>query len=398
MTTVNMPTTTTTPSPSEPAESAAGEQADKPRDEKAAIGLKGDNKCVSVIFNPVSGKTDPEERMRVISEALAGHGYTCQFIATSKERGAKVLAKEALEDGIDLMAVSGGDGTVMEVLSAMVGTDIPVAVLPAGTGNLLSANLGIPMTVPEAVEVALSGLPYRLDLARSDDDRYFAIMGGMGLDGEMIEEADREAKDKLGIFAYFLAAAHNLGRRRTPVLIRLDGKPPLRRRVKSVLIANMGKMTGGLEAIPTASPTDGLLDVGIVKARTTGQWLRLLGYGLLGRSHEAPDLEVYQARRISIAALQPQPVQFDGEEGGHRRELNAEVVPGAVVILVPEDAPAARDADQPPALVARRSASRRLLAAGGVVLVAGTVGVWLARRRRGKTKTASDSSSDITVQ
>jgi YegS/Rv2252/BmrU family lipid kinase len=365
MTTLNSPTIIDPSASPEPTES---EQADKQNDRESAVAQKGDNKCVSVIFNPVSGKTNPEERKRVISEALAGHGYTCQFIATSKERTAKALAREALEDGMDLMAVSGGDGTVMEVLSAMVGTDVPVAVLPAGTGNLLSANLGIPMTVPEAVEVALSGSPYRLDLARSDDDRYFAIMGGMGLDGEVIEEADREAKNRLGIFAYFLAAARNLGRRRTSVLIRLDNQPPLRRRVKSVLIANMGKMTGGLEAIPTASPSDGLLDIGIVKARTTGQWLRLLGYGLLGRSHEAPDLEVHQARRVSITAVNPQPVQFDGEEGGHRRELNAEVVPGAVIILVPEDAPAARDADQPPA--------------GGVVLAAGALGIWLARRRR----------------
>lgn len=394
MTTLNIPTII---EPSASPESTAGEQADKQRDEKSAVAQKGDQKCVSVIFNPVSGKTDPEQRKRVISEALAGHGYTCQFIATSKEQGAKALAKQALEDGVDLMAVSGGDGTVMEVLSALVGTDVPVAVLPAGTGNLLSANLGIPMTVPEAVEVALSGLPYRLDLARSDDDRFFAIMGGMGLDGKVIEEADREAKNKLGILAYFFAAARNLGRHRTSVLIRLDSRPPLRRRVKSVLIANMGKMTGGLEAIPTASPADGLLDIGIVKVRTTGQWLRLLGYGLLGRAQESPELEVHQARRVSITAVRPQPVQFDGEEGGRRRELTAEVVPGAVIILVPEDAPAARDADQAPAAVARRSASRRLLTAGGVLLAVGAVGFWLARRQREKNQAASETSPDITV-
>ncbi|MES2464700.1 MAG: diacylglycerol kinase family protein [Armatimonadota bacterium] len=377
MTTLNQLTTTP---PSDVA--ADGQDSDQ-----AAVAQKGDNKCVSVIFNPVSGKTNPEERMRVISAALSRHGYTCQFIATSKETGAKELAKQALEDGVDLIAVSGGDGTVMEVLSALVGTDVPVAVLPAGTGNLLSANLGIPVTVPEAVDVALSGLPYRLDLARSED-RYFAIMGGIGLDGKVIEEADREAKNRLGIFAYFVATIRNLGRHRTSVLIRLDDKPPLRRRVKSVLIANMGKMTGGFEAIPTASPTDGMLDIGVVKARTTGQWLRLLGYSLLGRAQESPDLEVYQARRVSITAIKPQPVQFDGEEGGRRRELNAEVVPGAVVVLVPENASAARDANELPALVARRSAGRRLLAVGGAVLVIGAVGVWLARRRREKSDVA----------
>jgi YegS/Rv2252/BmrU family lipid kinase len=374
--------TTTTDLPLRPAVSEqTGETPDLFAAEQFAARQAAENKCVSVIFNPVSGKSDPEERKQKISEALAKHGYTCQFIATSEERGAKALAREALEDGVDLIAVSGGDGTVMEVLSALVGTDVPVAVLPAGTGNLLSANLGIPMTVPEAVEVALSGSPYRLDLARSGD-RYFAIIGGMGLDGKMVEEADRATKDKFGVLAYVWAVFHNLGRRRTAVRITLDDGPPLRRRAKSVLIANMGKIMAGLEAIPTASPADGLLDIGIVTVRTPRQWLRLLGYGLLGRAQDAPDLEVYQARRVSIVASKPQPVQFDGEEGGWQRSLTAEIVPGAVLILLPEGASAARDADQPPAVIARQAANRRLLVAAGTVALAGTLVAWLIHRRR----------------
>ncbi len=366
MTTITTITTETAP---------REEPREAPRERRQA------GKCVSIIFNPTSGKSDPEQRMHTISEALAGHGYTCQFITTTKERGAKALAREALENGVDLVAVSGGDGTVMEVLSALAGSDVPVAVLPAGTGNLLSANLGIPMTVSAAVEVALSGSPYRLDLARSGD-RFFAIIAGMGLDGKVIEDADRESKNKLGVLAYFLATARNLGRARASVLITLDNRRPLRRRAKSILIANMGRMTGGLEAMPTASPTDGLLDIGIVKARTPGQWLRLLGYGLLGRSQEAPDLEVYQARRVSIVASRPHPVQFDGEEGGRQRELTAEIVPGAVVILVPPGASAARDSDQSPALSARRSGNRRVVLSAAALVLTCAGGIWMARRRQ----------------
>jgi YegS/Rv2252/BmrU family lipid kinase len=339
------------------------------------------NKCVSVIFNPASGKSDPEERKRKISEALAKQDYTCQFIATTEERGANILAQEALEEGVDLIAVSGGDGTVMEVLSALVGTEVPVAILPAGTGNLLSANLGIPMTVPEAVEVALSGSPYRIDLARSGD-RYFAIMGGMGLDGKMVEEADRAAKDKFGVLAYVWAVLHNLGRQRTAVQITLDDHPPLRRRAKSVLIANMGKIMAGLEAIPTASPADGLLDISVVTVRTPQQWLRLLGYGLLGRAQEAPDLEVYQARRVHIMASEPQPVEFDGEEGGWQRSLTAEVVPGAVFVLLPEGGSAARDSEQPPTVIARQAGNRRILIMAGGVALAGMLATWLIHHRR----------------
>ena len=168
------------------------------------------------------------------------------------------------------------------------------------------------------------------------------------MDAQMIADADREAKDKLGKMAYFWAAFKNLPRRRAHVEILLDDKPPLRRRVKSVLIANMGKITGGLEAMPTASPNDGLLDIGILKTATWGQWLRLLGYALLGRAQDAPDLEVYQAGKVILRSRTEQPVEFDGEDGGRTRELTVEIVPKAVHVLVPKDAPAARDADSRP--------------------------------------------------
>lgn len=339
-----------------------------------------DHKCVSVIFNPVSGTSDPEQRKKTISDALAHHGYTCQFIATSKEEGAQALAKKALEDGVDLLAVSGGDGTVMEAMSALVGTDIPIAVLPAGTGNLLSVNLSIPTTVPEAVDVALSGNQYQLDLARTSDGQYFAIMGGIGLDAQMIADAGREAKRRLGVFAYFWSALKNLQRRREYVEITIDDKPPLRRNVKTVMVANMGRITGGLEAVPTASPNDGKLDVAVVRTATLGQGLRLLAYTLLGRSQEDPTFDVYQAQRVTVRTVRPQPVELDGEECDPVQEWSVEVVPKAVRVLVPEEAPAARDAEGTPAAVAR--AQRQwIVPLAAALLVGAAIGLWVKRRR-----------------
>jgi len=338
-------------------------------------------KSVFVIFNPVSGKSDPEQRKKLISEALAAHGYTCQFIATSKEKGAKALAAQAVRDGVDLLAVSGGDGTVIQAMSALIGTDIPLAVLPAGTGNLLSVNLNIPTTVPDAVDVALSGRPYALDMVRTGDGQYFAIMGGLGMDAQMIADADRDAKNKMGKLAYVWAALKNLPRRRAFVEIILDGKPPLRRRAKSVLLANMGKITGGLEAMPTASPQDGLLDVGILKAATLAHWLHLMVSALLGRTHRDPALEVHQAKHVTIRPRLPQPVQFDGEDAGRMHELTVEIIPQAVRVLVPDDGlMASEERDWPPAVVAERVAKRRLVLPLLLLALTG-IGLWLWRRR-----------------
>ncbi len=339
-------------------------------------------KSVYVIFNPVSGQTDPEERKKLISDALAVDGYTCQFIATSLKNGAKDLAAQAVAAGVDLLAVSGGDGTVMEAMSALVGTDIPIAVLPAGTGNLLSINLGIPTTVPDAVHVALSGKPYALDLARTSEGRYFAIMGGMGMDAQMIADTDRAAKNKLGKWAYFRAALKNLPRRRAFIDIYLDDKPPLRRRAKTVLLANMGKITGGLSVLPTAAPNDGLLDVGIVKAATLAHWAHLAGSALLGHAHQDASLEVHQAKKVTLKPRRTQPVQFDGEDGGRTDSLTVEIVPRAVCVLVPADAPALTETRPLTAAdTAAQAASRsRALLLPLLLLAVAAGSVWLWQR------------------
>ena len=200
-----------------------------------------------------------------------------------------------------------------------------------------------------------------------DKDRYFAIMGGMGLDAQMIHDADREAKRKFGPFAYFWAVAKNLPRHRALYEITLDDKPPMRHRAKTVMVANMGKITGGVDAIPTASPNDGLLDIGIMKAHTVGQGLRLVGNALLGRAHEDPMLEVHQARKMRIVPRRPQLCELDGENIGRIHEWQVEVVPQAVQILVPKDAPANSGRPETAGSPARVDARRRL--AGPVLLV-----------------------------
>ena len=338
------------------------------------------SKSVYVIFNPVSGQSNPEERKKLIEDALAAGGYTCRFIATTPEEGAKMLAEQALKEGADLLAVSGGDGTVVEAMSALVGTSVPIAVLPAGTGNLLSINLGIPTTVPDAVHVALSGKPYALDLAKTEDGHYFAIMGGMGMDAQMIADADREAKDKFGKWAYFRAALKNLPRRRAYVDIFLDDHPPLRRRAKTVLLANMGKITGGLAVLPDASPNDGLLDVGIVKATTLAHWAHLMGSALLGRAHRDAALEVHQARRVTLTPRREQPVQFDGEDGGRTMKLSVEVVPQAVLVLLPADAPALNPGSEAAPVIISERVTRRWLLVPFLILLAAALFALRPRR------------------
>ncbi len=305
---------------------------------------KDGQKCVTVIFNPVSGQGDPEERKKRIEEALAEHGYRCQHLVTTKEKGARHFAEEALKDGVDLLAVSGGDGTVVEAAGALIGTDVPLAIFPAGTGNLLSVNLNIPPQVPEGVHAALFGTKRPLDLARlrlpdTGEERFFAILAGAGYDAAVIRDADREAKNRMGLLAYFWAAARNLGKKPVRTTIRLDGGQPLVRRAKSVMVANMGRIQGGVDVVPDANPQSGELEVAILKAESLGAWARLAWSAVRKRLREERAIEYRSAKRVEVEMAFPQPFQYDGEEAGRVRRFSAEIVPHAVQVMVPKDAP-----------------------------------------------------------
>jgi YegS/Rv2252/BmrU family lipid kinase len=306
-------------------------------------------KCVTVVFNPVSGQTDPEVRKTAIREALAEHGYRCQELITTPEKGARHFAEEALKEGVDLLAVSGGDGTVMEVMTACVGTGVPVAIFPAGTGNLLSVNLGLPKEVRDAVHSALFGERRALDLARvtipdnasEGEPKYFAILAGAGYDAWVIRDADREAKNKFGLFAYLWAALKNLRRRPVSVRIRLDDeKRTMRRRAKSVMVANMGRLQAGVEVVPDAHPDDGVLELAILEAENVGDWLRLAFNAVRGKLRDDPSVEYRHVRKVAIEMSVPMPMQFDGEESDKRhRAFTVEVVPSAVEVMVPKTSP-----------------------------------------------------------
>src|SRR4029077_11224789 len=116
------------------------------------------------------------------------------------KKGAKRV-REAIEAGAELIVVWGGDGMVQRSIDAMVGHDVTLAIMPAGTANLLATNLGIPHDLEQALDAALNGRNRPIDVGTINGE-HFAVMAGVGFDAEMIDAADSSAKEKLGKLAY----------------------------------------------------------------------------------------------------------------------------------------------------------------------------------------------------
>jgi diacylglycerol kinase (ATP) len=229
-------------------------------DETELLESTCDRERVAIIFNPASGSEDSETRRAQLEELKVAAGLTCELRETDRDDGAAPLAREAMAAGMERVLVSGGDGSVMEAADVLAGSEVALAVLPGGAGNLLALNLGLPTETNAAVELALAGRARPLDVGRANGS-VFLIMAGIGMDARMIRDADRKLKDRLGVLAYFVSAWRNMGRPLVPFTITIDGQR-LRRRAQSVLVANLGRITGGLELVPGADAEDGLLGFG----------------------------------------------------------------------------------------------------------------------------------------
>lgn len=288
----------------------------------------------AVVANPVK-IDDVGTRRRRIEEAVTAAGWPAPaWYQTTPDDTGYGQAREAIADGARVVIACGGDGTVMEVVRALVGTDVALAVLPAGTGNLLAANLGLPDDPAAAVAVVVEMGRRRIDVGEVEG-RCFAVMAGMGLDADMVGSTSEGLKARVGAAAYVWSALQRLRDRPMRVTIRLDDDPPLRRRARTVLIGNVGRLQGGVRLLEAAEPDDGRFDIAIVSPRTLIEWSRL-ALAVLRRADRVPRMQVLRAARVEIVSSREEARQLDGDAIAPARRLAARIRPSAIELCVPQ--------------------------------------------------------------
>jgi diacylglycerol kinase family enzyme len=271
-----------------------------------------------------------------LREALYQAGVTEPlWYEVSKTRKVAQRVRAALDGGADVIFVWGGDGAVRAALAPLVGGVASLAIVPAGTANLLAVNLGIPRDIGKAVQIGLHGRRRRLDVGIVNGE-HFAVMAGAGFDALMIRDTSKRLKGLLGPLAYVWTGARNLRARPAGAHVEVDGKAWFEGFMTCVLLGNVGRITGGIRAFPEAAPDDGWLEVGVVTARGTWQWLRTFGRLVVGRGAASRFVEVTRGREVFVALDRPLPYELDGDDRPITTTLRATIAPQAVAICVPE--------------------------------------------------------------
>jgi YegS/Rv2252/BmrU family lipid kinase len=302
-------------------------------------------KRVHIIVNPASGQDRPV--LTILNDAFQDSGIDWEVFVTKEAGDGRRYAEAALAAGVDAVGAYGGDGTVMEVASALVNTQVPLAIFPGGTANVMSVELGVPSDPAEACALVASAESRRMirtiDVGQMGD-RIFLTRLGMGLEANIIEQTDREQKDRMGVLAYVLNALREL---KNPTMahyaITLDGE-----RIETqglvCLVANSGILSpnSGIPGrsvvtfAPTISVSDGLLDVVVIQQGNLGALLSVAASMMAGNEDAEPLLH-WQGREVSVAADPPQTIQLDGEVLG-QTPVTARILPQALRVIVPETA------------------------------------------------------------
>ena len=267
---------------------------------------------------------------------LADRGFSDPvWYEVAKSREAPRMARKAVEDGADLLLLWGGDGTVQRCIGVLAGSGVTLAVMPAGTANLLAGNLGVPIDLPAALDVALHGFRRRIDVGVVNGER-FAVMAGAGFDAIMMKKADGVLKDHFGRLAYVWTGAWATQAKAPMMSIRVDGTAWFKGRASCVLLGNMGTLAGGLTAFPQARPDDGLLEIGVVTAQGPVQWARILSRLATGHADRSKLVHMTRGREVDVKLDRATAYELDGGARPAKRRLRVTVEPGAITVCVPD--------------------------------------------------------------
>lgn len=306
-----------------------------------------------LIYNPTSGRqrrrrfSDVEQAARILANA----GILTELAPTTARFSATAIARQAVEQRSDLVIVCGGDGTVNEVVNGLAGSQVPMALLPAGTANILAKELGVPWNIPEAARLIPEGTVRRiaLGLAQAPDGshseslprhgRYFLCVAGAGPDGAIVNGVDEGLKKRAGILAYWGEGARQFFSYTFPEMkIHSESRD---QRATFVVLGRTAHYGGPFKITTGASLFENSFEILTNSQRSRFGYLACLPALWLGKLRLMKGIEAWKATSAVCEAAGNEPVyaQVDGEPIGPA-PISFRIVPDALSLVTPAAAAA----------------------------------------------------------
>ncbi|GAC1307713.1 MAG: YegS/Rv2252/BmrU family lipid kinase [Mucilaginibacter sp.] len=282
------------------------------------------------IINPISGGKKKDDVPELIKKYLDAAKFEAVVVFSDGPAHARQIAKEAVNK-FDLIVAVGGDGTVNEVASAIVGTDTMLGIVPYGSGNGLARFLGISMNAPNAIRALNTGRVEVIDSAKVDGQPFFN-MAGMGFDAHISEVFAK--RKKRGFFTYLVSSIQEFNKYKPETYhIEVDGNV-YEREAFMLSFANSSQYGNNAHISPHASVQDGLLDICVIKQFPFWRLLEMGMRMLAKRTDRTNYLEIIRGKHIHVKRSGPGPVHLDGEPHISGAGTTIELVPNSLKVIV----------------------------------------------------------------
>jgi diacylglycerol kinase (ATP) len=289
-----------------------------------------------IVVNPVAGVTQPETVREKIESALQAREIPFEIYETKGDDNFRQIIRDAIQRGSKLVIAAGGDGTLSGVVDGLVGTQIPLLILPTGTWNALAQALDIPLQIEAALELLFQEHRIRTIDAIQVDQSYYVLSVSAGVGARTMEGVKREEKRRFGRLADLRSAiVHALEFRSYTFEVKIDGKFT-KFRASELMVANSSIL--GLKILrldPNIRMDDGKLNVCRIYANSIGEYLRLAASMLRGDQQHSWNLSCVEAlQEVEIHSKEKLPVQGDGDLIG-KLPVTVKIHPKAVQIVTP---------------------------------------------------------------
>lgn len=372
----------------EPSSAASPARASARPDTVTGMQSDGGVRRAAVVVNPTKF-SDVGRVRRQVARACRKHGWADPlWLETTPEDTGTGQTREAVEAGVDLVCALGGDGTIRTVGAELAGTATPMGLLPGGTGNLLARNLELPIdSLDSCLTVALTGQDMRIDTCLLDlvrparaatrptgdtvgtdpdptgdtvgtdppptgdtvgtsyrqdraalhgerEEHVFLVMAGLGFDAEVMAAAPEGLKARVGWPAYIVSGLRHLKGPQFAVAVKVDGAQPFRRRVRSVMVGNVGKLQGGMDLLPDALADDASVDAVLLSPEGVVGWAATIAQLSTRRRFGHSRVDHVQGQEVRVVCDRPVAVEIDGDPIGEATAMRVLVQPGNLVVRV----------------------------------------------------------------
>lgn len=318
-------------------------------------------RTAAIVYNPIKVNLKSLKANVKLAESAGGWNKSMWFETSVLDPGGDVT-RQALAKGADVVLAAGGDGTIRAVAESLRGTDVPIGLLPSGTGNLLARNMSLALDdLAHSVRTAFTGTAKPIDVGvveaeRADGSRsshVFLVMAGLGLDAQMAANTNAALKARVGWIAYIDAIARAV-RDNNSVKVRysVDGGAHGSATVNTVIVGNCGLLPGGIQLLPEAVIDDGVFDIVAFRPGGFIGWVQIyvklvwengilrrstVGRRIISMSREVRALRYLRGSELTLRLERPEEFELDGDPFGEAIALKAHVDHLGLRVMIPAE-------------------------------------------------------------